>query len=318
MADRSQRSVFVGNISYEVGEEQLRQVFTQVGQVINLRMVHDRDTGKPKGYGFCEFVDVQSAEAAIRGLNGYELNGRSLRVDSAAGSDRNTEEVQQLQIQMAAQQRVEEENPYGSECEPSKAPESITRSVASLPPEQMFELMRQMKECVKNNPSEAKQMLLSNPQLGYALLQAQVVMRIIDPQSAIAMLHREPPNIRNTPFHLQTQASLPSNPPSSGPVLSAVSGGYPPTSVPSSSQCAPQQVAPHFPSHVSAPATTSGVSPNLSQAARSGAAPPSDEDELHAELLKQVLSLSEEQIAELPAKDRQIVLELRNKLRKTI
>ena len=49
--------------------------------------------------------------------------------------------------------------------------------MASLPPEQMFELMKQMKECIINNPQEARDMLLKNPQLAYALLQALVVMR---------------------------------------------------------------------------------------------------------------------------------------------
>uniref|UniRef100_A0A0M3IDL6 RRM domain-containing protein n=1 Tax=Ascaris lumbricoides TaxID=6252 RepID=A0A0M3IDL6_ASCLU len=104
-ADRSARSVFVGNISYEVGEEQLKQVFSQVGPVVHLRLVHDRETGKPKGYGFCEYNDPQTAESAIRNLNGYELNGRQLRVDSAAGGERSADEVQQLQAAFAAQQQ---------------------------------------------------------------------------------------------------------------------------------------------------------------------------------------------------------------------
>ena len=68
---------------------------------------------------------------------------------------------------------------------PEKAPEVIGRAVASLPPEQMFELMKQMKMCIQNNPSEARTMLLQNPQLAYALLQAQVVMKIIDPPMAL-------------------------------------------------------------------------------------------------------------------------------------
>ena len=53
----------------------------------------------------------------------------------------------------------------------------LGKAVASLPPEQMFELMKQMKECIINNPQEARDMLLKNPQLAYALLQALVVMR---------------------------------------------------------------------------------------------------------------------------------------------
>ena len=82
-------------------------------------------------------------------------------------------------------------SPYGEAVEPGKAPEAISRAVASLPPEQMFELMKQMKLCIQNNPTEARNMLLQNPQLAYALLQAQVVMRIVDPKVAMAMLHRQ-------------------------------------------------------------------------------------------------------------------------------
>ncbi|XP_078741510.1 cleavage stimulation factor subunit 2-like, partial [Lampetra fluviatilis] len=68
---------------------------------------------------------------------------------------------------------------------PEGAPESISRAVASLPAEQMYELMKQMKLCTQNNPRDARAMLRQNPQLSYALLQAQVVMRIVDP--AVAM-----------------------------------------------------------------------------------------------------------------------------------
>jgi len=80
--------------------------------------------------------------------------------------------------------------PYGEAVEPEKAPEAISKAVASLPPEQMFELMKQMKMCIQNNPQEARNMLLQNPQLAYALLQAQVVMRIVDPEMALQMLHK--------------------------------------------------------------------------------------------------------------------------------
>ena len=57
-----------------------------------IRLVFDRETGKPKGYGFCEYKDQETALSAIRNLNGYELNGRALRVDSAA-SEKNREEM---------------------------------------------------------------------------------------------------------------------------------------------------------------------------------------------------------------------------------
>lgn len=114
----------------------------------------------------------------MRNLNGYEIGGRTLRVDNAC-TEKSRMEMQQLL------QGPQVENPYGDNCSPEHAPEQITKTVASLPPEQMFELMKQMKLCIQNNPTEARQMLLQNPQLAYALLQAQVVMRIVDPQRAV-------------------------------------------------------------------------------------------------------------------------------------
>jgi len=73
---------------------------------------------------------------------------------------------------------------------PEKAPEVISKAVASLPPEQMFEIMKQMKMVIQNNPVEARNMLLQNPQLAYALLQALVVMKIVDPPTAIVRTKR--------------------------------------------------------------------------------------------------------------------------------
>lgn len=60
------------------------------------RLVIDRETGKPKGYGFCEYKDEETALSARRNLQGYEINGRQLRVDFAEndkGTDRNREQV---------------------------------------------------------------------------------------------------------------------------------------------------------------------------------------------------------------------------------
>ncbi|KAI1898119.1 hypothetical protein AGOR_G00069070 [Albula goreensis] len=183
--DRSLRSVFVGNIPYEATEEQLKDIFSEVGLVVSFRLVYDRETGKPKGYGFCEYQDQETALSAMRNLNGREFSGRALRVDNAA-SEKNKEELKSLGTGAPVI-----ESPYGDGCQPEEAPESISRAVASLPPEQMFELMKQMKLCVQNSPQEARNMLLQNPQLAYALLQAQVVMRIVDPEIALKMLHRQ-------------------------------------------------------------------------------------------------------------------------------
>ncbi|XP_015187334.1 PREDICTED: cleavage stimulation factor subunit 2 tau variant isoform X1 [Polistes dominula] len=186
LMDKSMRSVFVGNIPYEATEENLKDIFSEVGPVLSFKLVFDRETGKPKGYGFCEYKDQETALSAMRNLNGYEIGGRTLRVDNAC-TEKSRMEMQSLL------QGQNTENPYGEAVQADKAPEAISKAVASLPPEQMFELMKHMKICVQNNPNEARQMLLQNPQLAYALLQAQVVMRIVDPHTAVSMLHKANP-----------------------------------------------------------------------------------------------------------------------------
>ncbi|XP_015127687.1 cleavage stimulation factor subunit 2 isoform X2 [Diachasma alloeum] len=200
LMDKSMRSVFVGNIPYEATEENLKDIFSEVGPVLSFKLVYDRETGKPKGYGFCEYKDQETALSAMRNLNGYEIGGRTLRVDNAC-TEKSRMEMQSLL------QGQNTDNPYGEAVQSDKAPEAISKAVASLPPEQMFELMKQMKLCVQNNPNEARQMLLQNPQLAYALLQAQVVMRIVDPHTAVSMLHKANPipsvvnTVEKTPIH---------------------------------------------------------------------------------------------------------------------
>lgn len=188
--DKSVRSVFVGNIPYEATEEKLREIFTEVGPVVSFKLVYDRETGKPKGYGFCEFKDQETALSAMRNLNGFEIAGRTLRVDNAC-TEKSRMEIQSLMQESTSSN----ESPYGPQVDPEQAPEVISKTVASLPPEQMFQLMQQMKMCIQNNPQEARAMLAQNPQLAYALLQAQVVMRIVDPETALEMLHKSAPNI---------------------------------------------------------------------------------------------------------------------------
>uniref|UniRef100_G1SZC5 Cleavage stimulation factor subunit 2 n=1 Tax=Oryctolagus cuniculus TaxID=9986 RepID=G1SZC5_RABIT len=212
--DRSLRSVFVGNIPYEATEEQLKDIFSEVGPVVSFRLVYDRETGKPKGYGFCEYQDQETALSAMRNLNGREFSGRALRVDNAA-SEKNKEELKSLGTGAPVI-----ESPYGETISPEDAPESISKAVASLPPEQMFELMKQMKLCVQNSPQEARNMLLQNPQLAYALLQAQVVMRIVDPEIALGGMH-----VNGAPPLMQ--ASMPGGVPAPGQMAAAVTGPGP-------------------------------------------------------------------------------------------
>ncbi len=136
--------------------------------VFSNRIVYDRETGNAKGYGFAEYLDIEMGQSAIRNLNGYEFGGRTLRVDKASSQ---ADELRMIHQQSGGPPM---ESPYGDNVSPDKAPEAISRAVASLPPEQMFELMKQMKLCIQNNMNEARTMLLNNPQLAYALLQVNI------------------------------------------------------------------------------------------------------------------------------------------------
>jgi len=75
-------SVFVGNLPFSASEEQVRELFAQYGGVESVRLITDRDTGRPRGFGFVE-MDPDDAVAAIEALNGTELDGRALRVNEA-------------------------------------------------------------------------------------------------------------------------------------------------------------------------------------------------------------------------------------------
>jgi RNA recognition motif-containing protein len=76
-------NIFIGNLDASATEEQLRTAFAAYGQVGNVTIVKDRDTGEVRGFGFLEMPDKESAQAAIRSLHGSMLNGRLLRVNEA-------------------------------------------------------------------------------------------------------------------------------------------------------------------------------------------------------------------------------------------
>jgi RNA recognition motif-containing protein len=75
--------IFVGNLAYTTTEEDVRQLFEGYGTVDTVRLMTDRDTGRPRGFGFVEMPNDTQARAAIAGLNGTDLGGRSLTINEA-------------------------------------------------------------------------------------------------------------------------------------------------------------------------------------------------------------------------------------------
>ncbi|KAL2631906.1 hypothetical protein R1flu_016592 [Riccia fluitans] len=249
---RASRCVFVGNIPYDATEEQLIQICEEVGPVVSFRLVVDRDTGKPKGYGFCEFRDEETALSARRNLQGYEINGRQLRVDFAenekggGGVDRSRDQqgrggpgfqqgaanidllkhgapqhygiaggpgaleqpmgraaasaaavmmagalggAQQMPNMMLPPQTPLQTMNAPPPLVPGNAavagPDALTNHLAGMSKYQLYEIMSQMKIMIQQNQQQARQILVSNPQLTKALFQAQIMLGMVRPQQVV-------------------------------------------------------------------------------------------------------------------------------------
>lgn len=76
-------NIYVGNMSFDTTEDNLRQAFAAFGEVTSVNIITDKYSGEPKGFGFVEMTDKSEAIAAINGLNGQEMGGRDLKVNEA-------------------------------------------------------------------------------------------------------------------------------------------------------------------------------------------------------------------------------------------
>ena len=77
------KKLYVGNLSYGTTDSDLRSMFEEFGSVESAQVITDRESGRSKGFGFVEMGSQQEAEAAIKGLNGQEVDGRALTVNEA-------------------------------------------------------------------------------------------------------------------------------------------------------------------------------------------------------------------------------------------
>ncbi len=77
------KNIFVGNLSFNTSEDELRQVFEAYGQVDRVSILTDRETGRSRGFAFVEMTNTEEGEKAIAGLNGSQLGGRTVNVNEA-------------------------------------------------------------------------------------------------------------------------------------------------------------------------------------------------------------------------------------------
>lgn len=77
------KNIYVGNLSYDTTQNTLTTLFSEYGEVASVNVITDRETGRPRGFAFVEMADDAAASAAIQGLDGREVDGRTLKVNEA-------------------------------------------------------------------------------------------------------------------------------------------------------------------------------------------------------------------------------------------
>ncbi|KAI0102955.1 hinge domain of cleavage stimulation factor subunit 2-domain-containing protein [Nemania sp. FL0031] len=289
------RVVFVGNIPYGLSEEQISDIFSTAGKVLNFRLVYDRETGRPKGFGFAEYPDADSAASAVRNLNDHEIMGRKLRVDYSTegrvdGDDNNSAPTNYGQTTNGASHSTTQAQssgslpplPPGKELPPGMtATDAISRTLNTLPPSQLLDILSQMKSLATTDPARATELLAQAPQLSYAIFQALLLMGLVSPEAIQSVLDTSaapPPVAQPTPI-------------------------YPPT-VPS--YAAPATSTPPVPAAYAPPTTSAAPAPYAPPAAN----PPAAQQDPDA-LMQAVMNLPQETIDQLPDAERQQILALR-------
>jgi len=82
------KKIYVGNLPFSATEEQVRTLFGTHGAVQSVALINDRETGRPRGFGFVEISD-EGLAPALKALDGYEMDGRALKVNEAENKPRN-------------------------------------------------------------------------------------------------------------------------------------------------------------------------------------------------------------------------------------
>ncbi|KAJ5212427.1 uncharacterized protein N7498_004073 [Penicillium cinerascens] len=193
--DRTGKSVFLGNIPYNLTEEQVKDILSTAGTVTKFRLMMNPETGKPKGYGFADFADADAAASAVRNLNDYEIMGRKIRVDWPHNNEKDSvptdysQESQPVaqdptpQLQQIPGSAPLPPLPPGVEVPPHlDCPNAISHTLASLPPNQLLDVLTQMKSLAVADPARATELLRQAPQLAYAIFQALLLMNLVEYQ----------------------------------------------------------------------------------------------------------------------------------------
>ena len=198
-------SVFVGNIAPNVAEEDLVDLFSQVGRVRAARLARDKETGRAKQFGFIDFDDHETCLSAMRNLNGADLKGRPLRVDVASNKPVDRGARGGGPQQGGRPQQGGAPPPRGGQDRrPSspprdKAAEAWARMLGELPEErvtvmhegELWQLVSNAQPLVATDVDAARRALVAKPTAALALLRAQIRLGMVSGQAISAVMARE-------------------------------------------------------------------------------------------------------------------------------
>ncbi|PVU98882.1 hypothetical protein BB559_001200 [Furculomyces boomerangus] len=166
--------VFVGNIPFDTTEEAIRDFLADVGPIVNFKLIFDQESGKPKGYGFCEYNDIETASSAIRNLQGIDLNGRKIRLDYA--------DPMSLRKGNQDHQHTQTAQNFSKPVDPNiPTTQAIAQIISSLTLEDKRKLLSQIKASALKDYPQTRNILLQSPQLAYALFHTIVELNLINP-----------------------------------------------------------------------------------------------------------------------------------------
>lgn len=347
---QQKHDIFVGNLAFSTTEEQLHQAFSEIGTLVKVRMVNDLETGKPRGFAFIEFEDPQAALSAIRNMNDYELNGRRIRVNFSNSSHL---EALAGKLGMDLSNTNNNNNSTGgsgnannnsaggggngnntnsntnnnnnhvnsknknstSNNNNSDGTTAVADAILGFSKGEMYDVVSQLKQLVERDPDEARKVLCGHPQLPEAVLHLMTKLDMIRTPlqsfldtggNAVAAL---PPPVPAPaavpPPPLDPRGAAPTDPRAapSDPRARSRDPRSATVGLPPPPQQQQQQPPPQMP-----PPSLYGVPPP----AFPGAVP--SQQQVDSTLVHRVMSLTPQQIGQLPPDKQQSILAMRAKI----
>ena len=269
------------------------------------RIVTERETGKPRGFGFVEFYDIPTAESCIRNLNGADLNGRTIRIvfaEGGPGDFRPRDDFPRLDAEMIRSRRAASRKKLvgadlayhssqgmsvllGQDPNPNAPADQLTKMLMRKTRSELYEYLAQMQSLLHQSPQQARRMLVDNPQLARALFHMEIILGMVNnPLGDIAPKGIAPMGIAPPPRQFEGMDQPPPHygapppgqymSPTGGPGAAAVGPGGPPLAAAAAPPIDPRRQQQHQPmvSAVQPAPMSGGPRPMVSVAA--GGPPP--------------------------------------------